>query len=94
MCNCAYFHICFILKKYFCFKYRHLFSAKIININYLTFTHVPDINHGTFAFANGYTVGQSLHANQKLTTSPWKPVREFPTFLKLHTAFLIKTRIS
>lgn len=53
-----------------------------------------DINHGTFALANGYTVGQSLHANRELTTSPWKPVREFPTFLKLHAAFRIKTRIS
>lgn len=51
------------------------------------------INHGALALANGYAVGQSLHANKELTNSPWKPVREHSTFSKLHTAFCIKTHI-
>lgn len=42
------------------------------NDKYKLFNIYSCINHGVFASTNGYAVGQSLHANQKLTTSPWK----------------------
>jgi len=52
-------------------------------MNYLIFTSYIYINHSVFALANGYAVGQSLHANKELTTNSLETGSRTPDILQI-----------